>query len=175
MIFINKFNKMRFKFFCLAVLLLFSCSPNRTKEWRTRMGEINKTLLINEIYFNNALIDSVEYFSLEKELEIIKNSKSDVEIKIVLDSTLIPFTNINEYASYLLGLQEAYYIDSVSTPGIILICLFEIDREVMIRTNEIAKEKYPDAFLQHIVDSIFIPSFKQKQYFEGLIQGLKVF
>ncbi len=171
----NKFNNMRFKFSYLILLLFCSCSSNKSQEWRIHMNEINNSLLVDDIYFNNALIDSFEYFSLKKELQNIRNSKSDFEIKIVLDSTSIPFINIEEYTNFLLGLRETYYydIDSGSTPGIVLICLFEIDREVMIRTNEVAKEKYSDAFLQHIVDSIFIPNFKQKQYSEGLSQGLK--
>ncbi len=65
-----------------------------------------------------------------------------------------------------------YNYDRETNKNLVLVILFSEDKKVFIRTNKKSIKYYPDERCQEIIDFYMLPSFKNGDFFEGLLKGI---
>ncbi len=98
------------------------------------------------------------------------NSKTGNEIAVVSIQSITPYSSLYQYSLDLakcwgVGLQQ-------KNNGIVIVVSNKL-RSVQIQTGKGLEGKLTNAEAKTIVDSIMIPSFKSKGYYDGLNNGLK--
>lgn len=70
------------------------------------------------------------------------------------------------YSDYLMGLadKESY--------NLVYIVFLTEDRDVVIRTNDLAMKRYSDSTLQKTIDAKMIPFLKKEKYYEAFVAAI---
>jgi len=107
-----------------------------------------------------------------KEISVVLDNHNKVgpgRIFLRTIKTLPPNTAIEKYAFSLAleKLQKPYEIRD----DVFVVVALE-DRKMRIEVSPTVQSLLPDAFCQHVVDDIMIPSFRRSEYYAGIHSGV---
>lgn len=123
----------------------------------------NPPRLVNDLA---GLLQENEVFALEKKLDDYNDSTSTQIAVVVVHST-----GDYEIKDYAQQLAQQWGIGQKDKNNGIIILLALNDRKVAIETGYGMEGKVTDAATRDIIETIFKPYFKQKNYYAGLDEG----
>ena len=151
----------------LLLLVLTACSFGQAKQWKDSTMLFPKpTGYVNDFEVVLA-IDT--YNTLTQMIEAHKKKTTD-EIVVVTIPSYEPFGNLADYAKTL---SNEWGVGNKQKNNGVTIVFSKAKREVRISTGLGIKKKLTDTMCQKIIDEKMIPAFKEGDYDEGIVTGVK--
>jgi uncharacterized protein len=99
------------------------------------------------------------------------DKKTTIQISIITVDTSM--TSRNNFENYILQIANQWGVGEKGKDNGITIGISKGYRTMRIQNGYGIEKILSDSETKNIVDSVFIPSFKKGEYFEGIINGLK--
>jgi uncharacterized protein len=164
---------MRLYFFIFSILIFSSCfqienQKNTTKKYYHESAE---NILPKNLGW---VSDYSNIFTQEEKnrlTELLQNYSTNTtnEIAILTIPSIEPYTDIKDYST---DLGNYWGIGHKEKNNGLLLVLSTNDRELRIATGKGTEKVLTDAYLSSVIDSLIIPKFKEKKFYEGLVLGI---
>lgn len=161
----------------LLVVLLFACGNSNTSNQEEEQLPVATTdscaRFPKPIGFVN---DFEKLFSDEQERtldSVIKafEKQTSVEIAVVTLDTL--FTSDDDMFLYTLDLANCWGVGKKDKDNGVLVTISARSKSMYIQNGTSIEEIFTDQKTQQVIDSVFIPRYKEGKYFEGTLNGIK--
>lgn len=150
-------------FLVVTLLLgLFSCASSSES-----IDDIGLKLKHVSVYDQVGVLQKEQVGNLENIIKSKERSNQDsLIIKCAVLKTFQPVKDNMHYSGYLMSLadKESY--------NLVYIVFFTEDRNVVIRTNDLAMKRYSDSTLQKTIDAKMIPFLKKEKYYEAFVAAI---
>lgn len=121
-------------------------------------------------------INDFEGIFSEKEVAVLDSIVSDCEAKTGMEIAVVSlnssYTTKEEFDDYTLQLTNHWGVGKKDLDNGILIGISSELRKLRIQNGNGIEKILSDAETQMIVDSVFIPNFKENAYFKGTKEGI---
>lgn len=166
----------------LSFLFLGIVACNTTPKFITTESDSNPIVQKNLIKYHKGSVpepigyvnDFGDLLSTEQEMKLEKiisdyEKKTTREIVIVTVDSILPFTNINNFALYL---SDNWAVGKSEKDNGLTLVFSKKLRSIRISTGKGTENTLTDDICKKIIDQTIIPEFKEGKYYTGIEKGL---